>query len=113
MPKIYKIKVYYTEFEKGQPVSLVQLDEVFTFKDLHQFLIEKGMKVNLTIGPFRDNLVKYFEEVREWADDEDEATPDEETHKYIFLPKGVKRYGAKYGYAVEVLDPATSTANDE
>lgn len=111
MPKIYKIKVYLTHFEKGQPVSSSPLDDVFTFKDVHQLLIEKGMKVRSVLGHFRNELVEYFEHAREMASIEE--TPDEEIPKFFFFPKGVKRYAAKEGYAVEVLSPSTSPADDE
>lgn len=113
MPKIYKIKVYYTEFEKGQPLALAPLDDAFTFKDLQQFLIDKGMKVRLTLGHFRTDLLERLEDFREGASLS--GIPDEELEipKFFYFPKDVKPYEAKYGYAVEVLTPATSSTNDE
>ncbi len=112
MPKIYKIKVYLTEFVKGQSVSSVPVDDVSTFKDLHRFLLEQGMKVNINLGPFRNNLVEHFQMLWEQAYIDD--IPEDKIGKYSFFPKDVKqRYPTCHGYSVEVLNPVPLPANDE
>ncbi len=111
MPKIYKCKVYLTEFVKGKPVRFVQVGDLFTFKEVHQFLTEKEMKVGINLGPFRNNLVEYFRMARELAFTDD--IPEEELPKFSFFPQGVGNYATCHGYSVELLNPASLPANDE
>ncbi len=97
MPKIHKYKIYANQFAKGQLVSSVQIDGIFTTTQAFEYLGLQHVQLPQTLHVFRNTLHLFFEEMIQFDYEEVEA-------KKNFVPKNFTDKHNYTGFALALAD---------